>query len=134
VLSCAAAATTVALPCWALAQQAEPWRIGQTAALTGPLAFPFAHEYPQRVSHLIALVDDVAFHGVAQRLAARVLQHARPVEATHPSLADELGTRREGGSRIPETFQRAGLIRLGRQRIEILDSSALGAPRPIQES
>ena len=36
-----AAATAVALPGWALAQQTEPWRIGQTAALTGPLAFPF---------------------------------------------------------------------------------------------
>lgn len=41
LLSCAAAATSVALPSWALAQQTEPWRIGQTAALTGPLAFPF---------------------------------------------------------------------------------------------
>lgn len=43
VLSSAAAASAVALPGWALAQSqaAEPWRIGQTAALTGPLAFPF---------------------------------------------------------------------------------------------
>ncbi|MFN3376141.1 MAG: ABC transporter substrate-binding protein [Burkholderiaceae bacterium] len=36
-----ASATTLAAP-WAVqAQQADTWRIGQTAALTGPLAFPF---------------------------------------------------------------------------------------------
>jgi len=81
----------------------------------------------QRMSDLMALVDDVAFHGVAQRLAAHLLQHARPVEATHQTLADELGTRREVVSRILATFQRAGLIRLGRKRIDILDASALGA-------
>jgi CRP/FNR family transcriptional regulator, anaerobic regulatory protein len=86
----------------------------------------------QRMSDLMALVDDVAFHGVAQRLAARLLQHARPVEATHQTLADELGTRREVVSRILETFQRAGLIRLGRKRIEILDASALGGVHRIQ--
>ena len=31
---------SVGMPFWASAQP-EPWRIGQTAALTGPLAFPF---------------------------------------------------------------------------------------------
>ena len=34
------AAASLGLPAWARAQS-EPWRIGQTAALTGPLAFPF---------------------------------------------------------------------------------------------
>ncbi|GAA4429850.1 ABC transporter substrate-binding protein [Acidovorax lacteus] len=36
-----ASATTLAAPWAAQAQQADTWRIGQTAALTGPLAFPF---------------------------------------------------------------------------------------------
>ncbi|MBH1979243.1 MAG: ABC transporter substrate-binding protein [Giesbergeria sp.] len=36
----AAVATLGAAPAWVRAQS-EPWRIGQTAALTGPLAFPF---------------------------------------------------------------------------------------------
>jgi CRP/FNR family transcriptional regulator, anaerobic regulatory protein len=85
-----------------------------------------------RMSDLMALVDDVAFRGVAQRLAARLLHHVRPVEATHQMLADELGTRREVVSRILETFQRAGLIRLGRKRIEILDAPALGGLHRVQ--
>ena len=37
----AAAAGAATVPAWVHAQAPEPWRIGQTAALTGPLAFPF---------------------------------------------------------------------------------------------
>ena len=36
----ASAAAALAVPVLVRAQS-EPWRIGQTAALTGPLAFPF---------------------------------------------------------------------------------------------
>ena len=79
----------------------------------------------RRMSDLMALVDDMAFRGIAQRLAARLLQHPQPLEATHQMLADELNTRREVVSRILGTFQQSGLIRLGRKRIEILDRRAL---------
>ncbi|RYF56966.1 MAG: hypothetical protein EOO29_51855, partial [Comamonadaceae bacterium] len=37
----AAAASAATAPAWVHAQPAEAWRIGQTAALSGPLAFPF---------------------------------------------------------------------------------------------
>ena len=40
LLQTTAAVAALGAPAWARAQ-AEPWRIGQTAALTGPLAFPF---------------------------------------------------------------------------------------------
>ena len=40
ILQSTAVAATLGAPAWVRAQ-AEPWRIGQTAALTGPLAFPF---------------------------------------------------------------------------------------------
>jgi len=79
----------------------------------------------QRMSHLMSLVDEVAFHRVAQRVAIRLLRYPPPIEITHQMLADELGTRREVVSRILERFQRSGLIRLGRKRIEILDPHAL---------
>ncbi len=79
-----------------------------------------------RMADVMALVDEVAFRGVAQRLAARLLQHPQPIEVTHQALADELATRREVVSRILGTFQRSGMIRLGRKRIDILDASALG--------
>jgi len=79
----------------------------------------------QRLAHLMALVDDVAFRRIDQRLASRLLLQREPDATTHQMLADELGTSREVVSRILETFQHAGMIRLGRKRIEILDRKAL---------
>jgi CRP/FNR family transcriptional regulator, anaerobic regulatory protein len=79
----------------------------------------------QRMAHLMALVDDVAFRRVDQRLASRLLIGEEPDTTTHQMLADELGTSREVVSRILETFQQSGMIRLGRRRIEILDRIAL---------
>ena len=79
----------------------------------------------RRLTHLMALVDDVAFRRVDQRLASRLLRDRQPISATHQMLADELGTSREVVSRILEAFKQSGMIRLGRKRIEILDRHAL---------
>ena len=79
----------------------------------------------QKIAHLLALVDAMAFHRVDQRLASRLLLQQQPDATTHQMLADELGTSREVVSRILETFQHAGMIRLGRKRIEVLDRKAL---------
>jgi CRP/FNR family transcriptional regulator len=79
----------------------------------------------QRMAHLMALIDDVAFRRVDQRLASQLLLHRQPITATHQMLADELGTTREVVSRTLEAFQESGMLRLGRKRIEILDRNAL---------
>ena len=79
----------------------------------------------QRMAHLMALIDDVAFRRVDQRLASRLLVHPEPLTVTHQMLADELGTTREVVSRTLEAFQESGMLRLGRKRIEILDRGAL---------
>src|SRR5262245_42078304 len=79
----------------------------------------------QRMARLMALIDDVAFRRVDQRLASRLLRHRHPITATHQMLADELGTTREVVSRTLEAFQESGMLRLGRKRIEILDRTAL---------
>jgi CRP/FNR family transcriptional regulator, anaerobic regulatory protein len=79
----------------------------------------------QRLTHLMALVDDVAFRRVDQRLASRLFLDRQPIVTTHQMLADDLGTSREVVSRILETFERSGMIRLGRKRIEIVDRNAL---------
>ncbi len=49
----------------------------------------------QRMAHLMAIIDDIAFRRVDQRLAWRLLLQRQPVTATHQMLADELGTTRE---------------------------------------
>ena len=78
-----------------------------------------------RMAHLMALIDDVAFRRLDQRLASRLLRHGKPLTITHQMLADELGTTREVVSRTLESFQESGLLRLGRKRIEVLDRKAL---------
>ena len=87
----------------------------------------------QRMAHLMALIDDVAFRRVDQRLASRLLRHPAPLSVTHQMLADELGTTREVVSRTLESFQESGMLRLGRKRIEILDRHALGRVQRIAE-
>jgi CRP/FNR family transcriptional regulator, anaerobic regulatory protein len=79
----------------------------------------------ERMAHLMALIDDVAFRRVDQRLASRLLRQAKPLTITHQMLADDLGTTREVVSRTLESFQESGLLRLGRKRIEVLDRKAL---------
>jgi len=74
----------------------------------------------------MALIDDVAFRRVDQRLASRLLRHREPITATHQMLADDVGTTREVVSRTLESFQESGMLRLGRRRIEILDRQGLG--------
>ena len=90
------------------------------------------NSFSQRMAHLMALVDDVAFRRVDQRLASRLLLQRQPDTTTHQMLADELGTSREVVSRILEAFQQAGMIRLGRKRIEILDRVALDRLQRVQ--
>ena len=85
----------------------------------------------QRMAHLMALIDDVAFRRVDQRLASRLLAADAPIAVTHQMLADELGTTREVVSRTLEAFQENGVLKLGRKRIEVLDRQALDrAQRP----
>jgi CRP/FNR family transcriptional regulator len=77
------------------------------------------------MADLMALIDDVAFRRVDQRLASRLLRQSQPLAITHQMLADDLGTTREVVSRTLEAFQESGYLKLGRKRIEILDRPAL---------
>jgi CRP/FNR family transcriptional regulator len=79
----------------------------------------------RRLARLTALVDELAFRRVDQRLASRLIVGPPRLASTHQMLADDLGTSREVVSRILETFQRSGMIRLGRKQIEIVDPTAL---------
>lgn len=92
---------------------------------------PFRHYvfgiFADRLSDLMALAEAVAFQRLDQRLAAALLGRGTQVQATHQALADELGTVREIVSRLLARFERSGWVRLGRERIELVDSMALRA-------
>jgi CRP/FNR family transcriptional regulator len=83
--------------------------------------------FAERIAELMALVEAVAFQRLDQRLAAALLGRGSVVQTTHQALADELGTVREIVTRLLRRFDRAGWVRVGRERIEIVDAAALRA-------
>lgn len=89
-------------------------------------AFVFS-VFAERLTDLMEVVDAVAFQRLDRRLAEYLLGHGRHVRATHQMIADELGTVREMVTRLLNRFADAGLVQLGRERIEIVDAERLRA-------
>lgn len=92
-----------------------------------------------RLHEVMALVEEVAFRHLEERVVAWILRSARAARAevldsSHQELADDLGAAREPVSRVLAALEREGLVALGRRRIEILDGPALGAKLPSSHS
>ncbi|MDP2821469.1 MAG: Crp/Fnr family transcriptional regulator [Sulfuritalea sp.] len=81
--------------------------------------------FSERMAELMQLVEEVAFRKLDQRLAALLLGKGRVVHTTHQQLADELGSVREMVSRLLKGFSEQGLVRLGREQVEVLDAAGL---------
>ncbi len=81
--------------------------------------------FGDRLTGLMALIEEVAFRHLDQRLAAHLLERPDVVEITHQRLAAELGTAREVVSRILKQFEREALVRLERGMIHIVDRPGL---------
>ena len=81
--------------------------------------------FSERMADLMQLVEEVAFRKLDQRLAALLLGKGRLVHATHQQLADELGSVREMVSRLLKGFAEQGLVKLGREQVEVLDAAGL---------
>jgi CRP/FNR family transcriptional regulator len=83
----------------------------------------------RRLSRVIALVEEVAFRRLDERLACLLVElHATrgaELDVTHQRLAAELGTSREVVTRVLRDFERQGWLETGRARIRIL------APEPL---
>lgn len=105
-------------------------------ALPRPLFMRLVHEHPpfrawvfqlftERILGLMQLVEEVAFHKLDQRLAAWLIEHAPRVDRSHQAIADELGSVREIISRLLRQFEDQGWVRLGRERVEVLDVAGL---------
>lgn len=94
-------------------------------------AFVFAL-FAARVTDLMQLVDEVAFHRLDARLAALLLRRfaatgAGAIEVTHQDLADQVGSVREIVSRTLQALQGRGAVALGRGRVQLVDASVLEA-------
>lgn len=81
--------------------------------------------FSERLSDLMQLVSAVAFQKLDQRLAALLAARPSPIHTTHQALADELGSVREIVSRLLKHFAEQGMIKLGREQIEVVDAAAL---------
>lgn len=84
------------------------------------------HLFAERIGELMALVEEVAFARLDQRLARLLLSRGETVlTVTHQQLADELGSVREIVSRLLKGFAAQGLVLLGREQVTLLDPPAL---------
>jgi CRP/FNR family transcriptional regulator len=83
--------------------------------------------YGERLGEVMQLVEAVAFQRLDARLAQLLIRRGPVVQATHQSLADELGSVREIVSRLLRSFEERGWVRLERERVTLLDLKALAA-------
>jgi CRP/FNR family transcriptional regulator len=80
-----------------------------------------------RLMEILGLVDEITFRRMDSRLASYLLHEGSgdSLARTHQQIADELGSAREVVSRLLKGFEAAGMIRIGRGRIQLLDRTAL---------
>jgi len=83
--------------------------------------------YAARLALLMERVEEVAFEGIAPRLARALLALAKDgrVAMTHEALAAEIASAREVVSRQLKAFEREGLVHLARGAVEVRDAKAL---------
>lgn len=84
--------------------------------------------FSQRLTTLMAKVDEIAFRSIERRLAASLLHHAKggvTVGVTHEALASEIGTAREVISRKLSQWDSANIINKSRGEIQLLSITEL---------
>jgi CRP/FNR family transcriptional regulator len=77
--------------------------------------------FAERFAELIALIEEVAFKRLDQRLARLLVERGPVLNVTHQALADDLGSVREIVSRLLHHFAEDGWVELARERISVLD-------------
>ena len=95
------------------------------------LALVILQDFAARLDHLTNLVEDLSLRTVRGRLARFLLEHVEEGAVarrwTQEEIAAHLGTVRDMVGRTLRTFASAGLVRMERQRIVLLDREGLEA-------
>ena len=81
--------------------------------------------YQRRFEELLRTIDGIAFQKLDVRILQLLRERARDqgsyvILTTHQELANELNSSREVISRLLKSMEREGLVKLGRQRIELV--------------
>jgi CRP/FNR family transcriptional regulator len=95
------------------------------------LALALLQDFAHRLDHLTNLVEDLSLRTVRGRLARFLLEHVNEEGITRRWTQDEIaahiGTVRDMVGRTMRAFVDAGLVRMDRQRIVLLDREGLEA-------
>ena len=83
----------------------------------------YARRLGDLMSHIESITSERIGTRIARYLAARMVDGS--IAITHEQLATDIGSAREVVSRNLKNFERHGWIRLGRSRIDILDTTSL---------
>ena len=83
------------------------------------------HTYQKRFEELLATIDGIAFQKLDDRLERALKQRSEAASVkllavTHQELATELNSSREVISRILKQMEKRNMVKLGRNRIELL--------------
>ena len=99
---------------------------------SAPLANYTNELMASRFSEVMSRMEQFMWRSMDRRVAAFLLQEAAIEETcelriTHETIANHLGSYREVITRTLREFQRAGMVRLSRGRVTILDREKLAA-------
>lgn len=78
-----------------------------------------------RLNTLLNTVDEIAFNSLDERLIIHInkiseAKHSKTIHSTHQQLASELSTSREVISRLLKKLESKQIVKLGRNKIELL--------------
>ena len=91
----------------------------------------YVYEYlSKRFSDVMKTMENILFTRIDKRLADFLLeksrnQKSREITVTHEELAQNINSAREVVARVLKGFEKRGLVKLGRKKIELLDINAL---------
>lgn len=84
-----------------------------------------SNNYSNRFEELLQVIDLISFSNMDKQLLHYLEERSKALntrflEITHQQIADELHTHREAISRLLRTMEKKGLVKLGRNNVEIL--------------
>jgi CRP/FNR family transcriptional regulator len=83
-----------------------------------------SNNYQTRFAELLQVIDLIAFSNMDKQLLHYIKErakalHVKVLDITHQEIAEELHTHREAISRLLRTMEQKGLVKLGRNSIQI---------------
>lgn len=78
-----------------------------------------------RIGELMSLVEAIAFDRLDQRLARILIEDGPELRTTHQRLAERTGSVREFVGRVLRNFEDRGLVKIGRERITLIDTGGV---------